>query len=227
MSDVRNVRKGIMFTVVGGIFILMEIIFIFVMIGEFTVWLILFPLILCQLIPGFIFLYKGFPLKYRGLLLCISGILSVSPSIIAMVTLQEEFFTMFHTYIIVFLAVMFIVPAFFHIYLEFYKDDVLKVKKRLLYTIFYVSFVGLAFLVSFILFGFGFAPQNYIITNFWIIIGLSILIGLMFTGIIIVYRLLSGSTTLGETLRQIITAALGLIVAAISVILVLDIIFLP
>ena len=68
-----------------------------------------------------------------------------------------------------------------------------------------------------------FSPQNYIITNFWIIIGLSILIGLMFTGIIIVYRLLSGSTTLGETLRQIITAALGLIVAAISVILVLDI----
>lgn len=226
MSDVRNVRKGIMFTVVGGIFILMEIIFIFVMIGEFTVWLILFPLILCQLIPGFIFLYKGFPLKYRGLLLFISGILSVIPSIITIAALKEDFSTMFHTYVMVFLALIFIVPALFHIYLEFYKEDVPKVKKRLLYLIFYLSLVGLAFLVSLSLFGFGFAPQDYIVTKFWSILGLGFLIGLMFTGVIIIYVFLSLST-IGTFLTRIITGILGTTAGAISVVLILQLILTP
>ena len=131
---------------------------------------------------------------------------------------------MFHTYVIVFFALVFIAPAVYHIYLEHFKEDVPKVKKNLLYTISYVSMVGLAFLVSLALFGFGFAPQDYIIGEFWVIIGVGFLIGALGTGVISVYLILSRSGTIGRFLTQLITAILGMIVLAVAFILSLYII---
>ncbi len=226
MSDVKNVRKGIIFSIIGGIFFVIFLIsFIFLNI-PFIIILFLLPLFLGLFIPGLIFLYRGFPLKYRGLLLCIIGIIFDIPSIITIALLKDDFFTMFHTYVMVFLALIFIVPAIFHIYLEFFKEDVPKVKKRLLYLIFYLSLVGLAFLVSLSLFGFGFAPQDYIVTKFWSILGLGFLIGLMFTGVIIIYFFLSLSTK-GTFLTKIITGILGTIAGAISVVLIFQLILTP
>lgn len=139
MSDVRNVNIGIVASIVAGVFFLMFMVLFIVMSIPLLFIIILLPLALCMFIPGFIFLYRGFPLKYRGLLLFISFILSIIPSIIIMTISNNEFFNMFQTYIMVFLALIFIVPAVFHIYLEFLKEDVPKVKKRLLYLTYYVS----------------------------------------------------------------------------------------
>ncbi|MBA7513578.1 hypothetical protein ES705_05594 [subsurface metagenome] len=144
--------------------------------------------------------------------------------ILTIITLKAEFFTMFHTYIMVFLALIFIIPAAFHIYLEFFKEDVPKVKKRLIYIVYYVSTVGLAFLVSFTLFGLGFAPQDYITGKFCIIIGAGFLIGALGTVVIVVYVLLSSSGKLGDFLTLLITAILGMIVASVAIILSLNII---
>ncbi len=224
MNDVKNVHWGIIASVAAGIFFVMFIVFFFIMKITNIMILILLPLMLCMFIPGFFFLYKGFPLKYRGLLLFISFILSVIPSILTILTLKAEFFTMFHTYIMVFLALIFIIPAVFHIYLEFFKEEVLKVKKRLIYIAYYVSTVGLAFLVSFTLFGLGFAPQDYITGKFWIIIGAGFLIGVLGTVVIVVYVLLSSSGKLGDFLTRLITAILGMIVASVAIILSLNII---
>jgi len=224
MNDVKNVHWGILASVAAGIFFVMFIIFFFIMKITNIMILILLPLMLCMFIPGFFFLYKGFPLKYRGLLLLISFLLSVIPSILTILTLKTEFFTMFHTYIMVFLALIFIIPAVFHIYLEFFKEDVPKVKKRLIYIVYYVSTVGLAFLVSFTLFGFGFAPQDYITGEFWIIIGAGFLIGALGTVVIVVYVLLSRSGKLGDFLTRLITAILGMIVVSVAIILSLNII---
>lgn len=226
MSEVRNVRNGIIISGAAGIFFLMIIISFFTLDLPFEMMMILLPLVLFIFIPGFFFLYKGFPLKYRGLLLFIIGIIFDIPSIITIVVQNDDFFTMFHMYVIVFLALIFMVPAIFHIYLEFYKEDLSRVKKRLLYLFFYGCIVGLAFLTSLCLFWFGFAPQDYIIRKFWSIIGASFLIGAMFTCVIITYFFLSLSN-MARTLIQIITGILGVIMGTISSVLILQIILTP
>jgi hypothetical protein len=219
MNDVKNIHNGILATALAGIFTIMVIVIFFIIGMENFMILILTPLLLCMFIPGFYFLYNGFPLKYRGLLLFIGFIMSVLPSIVTIILLDNEFFTMFHTYIIVFFALIFIPPAVLHMYLERLKEDVLKVKKRLTYTIYYLSMMGLAFLISFILYGLGFAPQDYIIEKFWNIIGIGVLIGSLGAGIIIFYVFLTRSGKLGKFLTQLFTAMFGMIVAAIAVIL--------
>ena len=219
MSDVRNVNQGILFSALAGIFVVAFIILFYALEMPVVFMIILLPLILCMFIPGFVFLYRGFPLKYRGVLLFISFILSIIPSLIAIATLKREFITMFHTYVIVFLMLTFIVPAIFHIYLERFKEDVPKVKKNLSYLFAYASMVGLAFLVSLSLFGLGFAPQDYIIRKFWVIIGVGSLIGALGTGVIIFYLFISRLGTLGTFLTQLLTTILGMGVAAVAVML--------
>jgi hypothetical protein len=219
MNDVKNVHNGILATALAGIFSVMVIVMFFIMGMESFMMLILAPLLICMFIPGFYFMYKGFPLKYRGLLLFIGFILSVIPSILVIILLNNEFFTMFHTYIIVFLALIFIPPAVFHVYLERIKENVLKVKKLLIYTAYYVSMLGLAFLVSFVLYGLGFAPQDYIIEKFWNIIGIGVLIGALGAGVMIFYVFLKRSEKLGTFLTQLLTTIFGMIVAAIAVVL--------
>ncbi|MFX0029730.1 MAG: hypothetical protein ACFE8B_11010 [Candidatus Hermodarchaeota archaeon] len=219
MNDVKNIHNGILATTLAGIFCIMMIVIFFLMGIEFFFIMVLLPMILCMFIPGFYFLYKGFPLKYRGLLLLISFILSVIPSIMVIITLNDEFFTMFHTYIIVFFALIFIVPAIFHFYLEFFKEDVPKVKKILMYIAYYVCMMGLAFFVSFILFGLGFAPQDYINEKFWSMISIGVIVGVLGTGVIVFYILISRSGKLGTFLTQLLTAIFGMIVAAIAVML--------
>ena len=226
MSDVRNVNRGIVASIVAGVFFLMFMVLFIVMSVPLLFIIILLPLALCMFIPGFIFLYRGFPLKYRGLLLFISFILSIIPSIIIMTIYNNDFFNMFQTYIMVFLALIFIVPAVFHIYLEFLKEDVPKVKKRLLYLTYYVSVGGLAFLTSLSLFGFGFAPQDYIISKFGGIIGGSFIMSLMFTGVMGCYFFLSRSN-MANFLMQIIIGILSTTMGALSILLIFYIILLP
>jgi hypothetical protein len=134
---------------------------------------------------------------------------------------------MFHTYVIIFMALIFITPAVFHIYLERIKEDVAKVRRNLFYLFGYVCIVGLAFLVSLALFGFGFAPQDYIIEDFRIIIGVGFLIGALGAGVIMFNLFFTRSgreKILGRFLIQLITAILVTIVGAIAFILSLHII---
>ena len=63
MNDVKNVHWGILASVAAGIFFVMFIVFFFIMKITNIMILILLPLMLCMFIPGFFFLYKGFPLK--------------------------------------------------------------------------------------------------------------------------------------------------------------------
>jgi hypothetical protein len=219
MSDVREVNQGIFFSALGGIFVISVLVLFYALeMPDFFI-LIFLPLSLSMLIPGFVLLYKGFPLKYRGLLLLISFVLSIVPSLITIATLKKDFFIMFHTYVMVFLMFIFIVPAIFHIYLERFKEDIPKVKRYLSYILSYASMVGLAFLVSLSLFGLGFAPQDYIKREFWVIISVGCLIGAMGTGVIIFYLFISRSGTLGTFLTQLLTTVLGMGVAAVAVIL--------
>jgi hypothetical protein len=226
MSAVRNIHKGILFSIIAGIFLVFCIVIFFVMGLPLIMWVILLPLILSLFIPGLWFLYKGFPLKYRGLMLIIIDVLTNIPSIIAITITGDDFIIMFNIYVIVSLTLIFIIPALFNFYLEFHKEDVKFVKERLLILIYYVSIVGFAFLVSLSLYGFGFFPRSFIITKFWIILGESFLISLMITGIIFTSISFSRSR-IGKTLRQMITAILGLIVGAVSLILILYIFLSP
>jgi len=182
-------------------------------------------MLLILFLPGLNFLYKEFSLRNRGLLLLIIGTISYIFSVIRTIVADEGIITPYSVYTTIFLTLIFIVPAIFHILLETFKEDVIRVKKGFLGLTYYVSIVGITFIISLLLFGFGDTHQEYINRKFVISLGLGFLISLMTTGTILVRTLLLRIKTLGGRLPTILARVLILAVIIISFMLVYGQIF--
>ena len=225
MNEADNTQKGLRLLGIGGVIYLIILILLFVLRGVYIETITYLSLLLILFLPGLRILYREYSLKNRGFLLLIVGVISYLLSFLRMIFVDNGMITLYAGHNFIFLTLIFIIPAIFHIYLESSKEDKIRIKKSFLALKYYMSIVGITLIISLLFFGFGYPGQDYINRRFWISLGIAFLIAIMITGTIFIRALLFRKESLGETLPATISTILMLAVIIISLMLIFSQIF--
>ena len=220
-----NLQKGFKLLKIGGAIYLITLILLLVLWGLDIQSITYFAFLLLLFLPGLKILYKEYSLKNRGLLLISVGIISYFLEFLRIIFVDNGRFSLYAGHNIIFLTLTLIIPAILYVYLDSFREDIVKIKKIFFVLKYYMSLVGITFIISLVLFGFGYPGEGYINSRFWINLGLAFLVAMLFTGAIFIRGQLFRNEMFGETLATTISTIVILIVIICSFILIYSQIF--